>query len=282
MVEVQYKARLGNNLFQYCLGRIIAEELGHSLTAPPIPGFPGTKQILTGHSVSEPIQKIGGNGISLEAILCDRTPRRIILDGWFQRSEYYVPYRDQIRSWLAFDESIRVPDVAVDLVVHVRRTDYVTVGWALPFSYYERAICELLPQGGHIWIVTDDPADPFFVPFRRFNTRFFPGGALEQMLFMARAPRLIISQSTFSWWPAFLARDQQVACPMPDYGCWADGPDDTGVRLTTNLGFRRISCSERYEPTEIEANHQRRRAKKRNTILRLNRWFKLSLPVPAP
>ena len=44
MVKVRYKARLGNNLFQYCLGRILANELGFVLQADPIPGFPNTAQ----------------------------------------------------------------------------------------------------------------------------------------------------------------------------------------------------------------------------------------------
>ena len=42
MIEVRYKGRLGNNLFQYCLGRILSEALGFALQANAIPGFPGT------------------------------------------------------------------------------------------------------------------------------------------------------------------------------------------------------------------------------------------------
>ena len=48
MVEVKYIGRLGNNLFQYCLGRIIAEGLGYKLKVDPIPGFPNTNKPVEG------------------------------------------------------------------------------------------------------------------------------------------------------------------------------------------------------------------------------------------
>ncbi len=38
MIEVRYKGRLGNNLFQYCFGRILAESLGFTLKAEYIEG----------------------------------------------------------------------------------------------------------------------------------------------------------------------------------------------------------------------------------------------------
>jgi hypothetical protein len=48
MIEVRYKGRLGNNMFQYCLGRILAEGLGFALKADPIPAFPSTAQYVDG------------------------------------------------------------------------------------------------------------------------------------------------------------------------------------------------------------------------------------------
>ena len=48
MVEVKYCGQIGNQLFQYCLGRIIAERLGFELFATAIPGFPGTFEKVLG------------------------------------------------------------------------------------------------------------------------------------------------------------------------------------------------------------------------------------------
>jgi hypothetical protein len=55
MIEVRYKARLGNRMFQYCLGRILAEQLDFRLVAEPLSGFPNTRQKIEGLLVREPV-----------------------------------------------------------------------------------------------------------------------------------------------------------------------------------------------------------------------------------
>src|SRR5215813_6868268 len=210
MIEVRYKARLGNNLFQYCLGRIIAEELGFKLCAEPIPGFPNTALSVVGEEREDYEQILTGQQIDLPAILADRRPRKIILDGWFQRYEYYRPYRNKIREWLALDPEIPILTRQPELVVHVRRTDYVSLGWALPFSYYDSAIERALPSNGEVWLVSDDRSDPFLKRFKKWNAKFFAGSALQQFGLMRSAVSLVLSQSTFSWWPAFLGDASKV------------------------------------------------------------------------
>jgi len=282
VIEVRYKARLGNNLFQYCLGRILAEELGFALKAVPIPGFPNTAQRVNGAAYEGPREVFKGpHLIPLETILADRSPRHIILDGWFQRYEYYRPRREKIQQWLRFGPAIRVPEARPDIVVNVRRTDYVRLGWALPFSYYQEAIETVLPEGGEVSIVTDDRRDPFFRKFARWKPSFFSGTAPEQLLFMAKARRLVMSQSTFSWWPTFLGDVQQVICPIPGFGNWFPTSEDL-VLKDTNLierdRFICIHCPDPYRPTKLEASYQfmRRLMRRRviqTTIKNANSWL---------
>src|SRR5207249_9176759 len=101
MIEVQYVGQLGNNLFQYALGRILAEKLGMELRCAPAPGHE------TGHSLdkvwrnfADCPQHIPGlsycgpdveevlllwHRIDVAALLARREPRHIVLRGWFQR-----------------------------------------------------------------------------------------------------------------------------------------------------------------------------------------------------
>ena len=37
-----------------------------------------------------------------------------------------------------------------------------------------------------------------------------------------RFARLVMSASTFSWWPAFLGDPELVICPDPSFGAWAE------------------------------------------------------------
>ena len=97
MVEVQYRGRLGNRLFQYCFGRIVAEGLGFALHAEPIPGFAGTAEAVRGAIHERPVVTLEHHVVDLEALLGDPRPRRIVAHGYFQRYEYYRAFRDVIR-----------------------------------------------------------------------------------------------------------------------------------------------------------------------------------------
>lgn len=258
MVKVQYRDRLGNQMFQYALGRILAERLGFSLKAQPLAQFSGTHRLHDGASYDSPVQFLTGHKIDFEGVAQDNSHRCILLDGWFQRAEYYTASRPLLREWFTFSGSSQV-SCADELVVNVRRTDFIGLGWALPFTWYQEAIEAALPRGGRVAIVTDDPSDPFFRHFRRWRPRFFRGTPAEQMSYMASAPRLVMSASTFSWWPAFLGHAETVVCPVPTFGVWA-GDGGHEIALTEVPGFTRLPARASYAPDTLESAYQRWRS----------------------
>ena len=280
MIEVRYKARLGNNLFQYCLGRILAEELGFALEAQPIPGFPGTHKKISGKRYETPEEVLTEYRIDFDRLRTDLTARKIVLDGWFQRYEYYRPFRRRIQDWLQPEASLATRPADDDLVVNVRRTDYVRLGWALPFSFYDEAIQRAGAKAGHIWIITDAPKDPFFKRFKAWRPRFFGGSVLEDLAFMAQARRLVISQSTFCWWATFLGNPEEVYAPLPRTGIWAENPEGNNANLIEKDRFVCIKCHENYQPNRPELFHQKCRRLQTRLIAGLNRRFGLSLKVP--
>jgi hypothetical protein len=130
MVVVNYIGRLGNNLFQYALGRYIAEEMDYALVANPLP-FPPTFERVSGRSVQGPVQKLGKQLMDIQSFLDDKSDRLILLDGFFQYFQYYSLFLDRIRKWY----SGTVPPCATggihsdDLLVYVRLSDYCRHGW---------------------------------------------------------------------------------------------------------------------------------------------------------
>jgi hypothetical protein len=137
----------------------------------------------------------------------------------------------------------------------------------------------LLPPGGALWIVTDDRRDPFLRRFARFKPRFFAGSAVEQMLFMTRAPRLVMSASTFCWWPAFLGDMDKIVCPLPSFGIWSRAAEPE-VDLIDAQRFVCLPCAEPDRPTGVETAYQTMRLFRRRNIIRANHWLGLALPVP--
>jgi len=122
VIKVNWHGRLGNQLFQYALGRILAEGLGYSLESDSIDTFSATRDKIFGISISDTVS-LTGQVLDLGLIERIKGKRGISLDGWFQRYEYYRPHKEKIRSW--FNRDLNRPDKVLskkDLVIHIRRT----------------------------------------------------------------------------------------------------------------------------------------------------------------
>ena len=273
MVEVNYIGNMGNRLFQYCLGRIIAETLSFRLKADPIPGFPGTLEIVGGKDFSDgPIQELGGNKIDLQAVLTDHSPRKIVLNGYFQRYEYYQPFKDVIRKrWLVPGFLPVSQRSAREIVLNIRRGDYIQMGWATPFEFFrevlESAKCE------RVFIVTDEPRDPFFRRFGHYQPVVFHQGPLEDFSMLLSFKKMAISQSTFSWWAAFLSEAEEVVVPSSENDLWSANRKhfDVDMRLSLDVyderRFRMVPVRGTYRPNLAEfvfnARHYRARLRAR-------------------
>lgn len=261
------------------MGRILAEKLGMRLRCSPLPGFRNTYDVVDGDVHLGPELVLSGNVIPFADLTQDTSPKRIILDGFFQRAEYYRPFERSIKHWLAFDPAHQ-PRHRPDIFVHVRRTDYVEAGWALPFAYYEQALNLLWSPGLQVTIGTDDPDDPFLRNFRPWAPRIFDGSDIEQLALMAAAHRLVMSQSTYSWWAAFLGTDQTAVCPVPSHGCWAGDQDITrDIRLIEPDRFICISCPDAYHAEGLERCYQQWRSFKRLSAMRLHRFLRLPIQI---
>ncbi len=263
MIEVKYIDRLGNNLFQYCFGRIVAEKLGYKLKAVPIPGFPNTGTEVRGHDFSslpqktllgdEP-QKTRRQQVDLRTILSDKQNRNILIEGYFQRYEYYKEYKEIIRNdWLLMDAPAEKDVDPDDVFVYIRRGDFVRLGYALPFSYYEGAL-QAVGKCKDIYIGTDNIKDPFLALFKKYkpiicHTTHDP---LKDFVFMMSFNKIIQSASSFSWWASFLSKAEAIYTPAPFFGHWSG--EYPGVDLTVDDEARYVylSCQERYKKSIYE------------------------------
>ncbi len=222
MIQVRYKGRLGNQLFQYCFGRILAEQLGYRLDAEPVEGFSGTCEKVSGteYDESNPLIFSGVEYPDIEQLLRERPNRRIIINAYLQRYAYYAHHLEKIRKWLRLTNYDRRdfsagPD---SLTIHIRLGDYLKCHWTLAPEYYIQQI-ETIPHQSLV-IVTDSPDSTFLDQFTQYQPRIVHGAILADFKWLLNAQRLVLSQSTFGWWAALLS-DAEVWMPEPGNSIWS-------------------------------------------------------------
>lgn len=251
-VEVRFVGHLGNNLFQYALGRVIAEALGHALVcvAPTARGgfarvedasgiadrlpalaarFADVPLQLPGRNLGSPQLRLvlgdqpdwNGHGINLPHVLDAGRQCRIVLGGYFQRTEYYLPHRERIRRWFELPRERGEPTPGPrDVVIHLRRSyDMRVLDRMLALDFYERVL------EGESWdrvLVCGLGIDAASrARLARFQPEYLDLDALATLRLLTRARRLAIANSTFSWWGAWLSEADTVWFPRPVRGIWS-------------------------------------------------------------
>lgn len=172
------------------------------------------------------------------------------MQGWFQSSQYFNAYREEILKLFTFKEAVRMraqerhsemfechPGT---VVVHVRRGDFLETVRSATFdvvtpSYFSRAIEWMRdelpdPTQMRLYIFSDDLKWCMDQPcFRSENSVFVEeADACVAIYSMSQASRFILSNSSFSWWAAWLSVSaQSVAVPDPWFGPEGPHPHDT-------------------------------------------------------
>jgi len=254
MVIVKYNGLLGNKLYEYCFGRIIAQKLGYKLQVQPLEGFPATKDIIDGddYSVGYPTEELTGQKVDLNGVLKDRRKRKIIVNGFFQRYEYYKRYKESIRKkWLILKTDF-IPDFSVDdedVIVCIRRGDYIRFGWALPMSYYDDALAKIKYRKIYVCSATLDPFVRVFI--EKYGATFLTYEKYDEIKILKTIMyfnKIIISNSTFYWWAAYLSKAKEIMAPIPLKGVlWSPGYRDVDLISGTEKRFKFIICRDFYE-----------------------------------
>lgn len=211
-----YLGQNANRITQYAFARILAEELDLSLSAPPVPFFANVPNVIQRRSIHEPRIRLDDRKAqvskkSLSQILDECRGKAVTMEGFFERADYFLPYRQKLRDWF----NVKLPEVPIrQIAIHVRGTDLV-VPHRLGISYYRQAL-GLLPAFP-AKIFTDDPNLPLV---RELGFPVAGRSPQEDFFEMVQSEAIVICQSTFSWWAAFLSNARTVQ-HIPVSGWWS-------------------------------------------------------------
>jgi Glycosyl transferase family 11 len=259
MIVCKIYGGMGNQMFQYCLGRHLAIlndcqlklELGYFGSEKSWPFR--LDHFETHHAGVATPAEISGiharDGVwrkllpaSLRVVARDKNERfqpevlkfkaDCLLDGYWQSEKYFKGIehvlRDelQIKSELLSDEYHRVLGrvrEATSVSLAVRRGDYISLGAPLAtVDFYQRAIDELkkFVSDPTLVVFSDDIAwvkDNLTVDLPvMWIDQDLGLHDFERMQLMSECKHHIIANSTFSWWGAWLNRDQGKRVIYPE------------------------------------------------------------------
>lgn len=243
MIQLSYHGGLGNTLFQYCFARILHEKTGLAVGVLPtdyrqhltgrlirrdslgIEGFPRTFEGLGGKEVFSPVIHLPSHNtherlnadfeerLNVQTICTRYLSAKFEVAGYFQRYEYFRPWKKQIHEWLQTDIPINQCPGPEDVVVYVQ--SYFNVG---P-DFFRRALANIHFKKVHLLVNDSARAKPFIQALSRYRPNLVHNeNYLHDFEFMRRADRLVIAPSSFSWWAAWLSEAKEINMAVPDEG----------------------------------------------------------------
>jgi Glycosyl transferase family 11 len=147
-------------------------------------------------------------------------PRHLILNGYFQSEKYFDSIALQLREILIKKLSLTLINSHLEYVAHIRLGDYVRkrnislVHGYIDESYLESALKQLgWSQGKPLIIVTDDVSSfrSLFPKYASLSYKIQSSGLLEDFRMIVSKQHKVISNSSFSWWAAWIGQGSVVA-----------------------------------------------------------------------
>ncbi len=262
MITVVIQGGLGNQLFQYAYAKskldagkevqldisFYSDRNGTKYTKRPLELF--NFNIDT----SIPTTTVHQGQTFLKKILCridpdrrvrfipiDKNKDNYIADGYYTSEKYFSNIREVLLGELVLKEKSeayklfeqKILSAKKPLIIHARRGDYLTsTGFTiLDKDYYQRALGQF-DEDCELFGFSDDPVWLQGAIGRQITT--VSGNGLkdyEELSLMSLGQNFIISNSTFSWWGAWLSqhRDKKVVAPKKWFtsSLWCRANKDT-------------------------------------------------------
>jgi len=244
MIYCKLKGGLGNMMFQVAAASAHAIDHDDSCAffhqVPPRQGQPSTTYCATVfRAIDWADDSVQSDSVYSEPHFHHRSiPYRAgqCLDGYFQSERYFKRHGATIRALFRPPEAVKSaitetygPYLEGDpIAIHVRRGDYLKLPAVHPVcgqDYYRRALAAL-GDSASLLVCTDD-VDWCERHLRLPNARYVRDVPdWYDLYLMSFCRRFVITNSSFSWWAAWLseADDKIVLAPSPWFG--RKGPQD--------------------------------------------------------
>ncbi|XP_037042926.1 O-antigen biosynthesis glycosyltransferase WbnK-like [Bradysia coprophila] len=165
------------------------------------------------------------------------------VDGCLESEIFFKPFESEVIRQFSLKNHVRemvdqsIKDFASiilstdSVAIHIRRGDFIWENRLIPISYYEAAIKRMKIEMAKIGATTDitffvfsDDIDAVKTDFRNMteNFVFVSNKGLSRVadfVLMTMCKHLIVANSTFSWWAAYLNGNEKkiIIAPLPKF-----------------------------------------------------------------
>jgi hypothetical protein len=238
MIRVRTAGRMGNQMFQLAFAHATSRRLGTNYALGPGPrgshptlGPPLSSFFELGDSTRAALSRRRRVAFRLRHF--PRRPRLVEIgqfedprtvvpglrdgveySGFFQSEQWFEDFAEEIRAIFRVTTehretfATRFPALPPYICMHVRRADYLDIpggGWALPTSYFRDALASIPERDRYaLVVVSDDPQAVAVELAGEPGLRCASNPAIIDLQLLMGADVVVTSNSSFSWWGAWL------------------------------------------------------------------------------
>lgn len=238
MNACDFNGRLGNNMFQIAATLSLAKKTGEDVIFPTTTyaGHRGTREVdLSMFGYNFPRGNLPSENTKYEEKNDEYFPiphlKNITLCGFYQSYQYFEDIKDElINKYFVPNADIANRLSKMDISsnstgVSVRRGDYLMLQQnhcVLGEEYYAEAFDKYCAESDQLFVFSDD----FDWCKQTFggNVIYVNEDIGTQLFLMTKMKNLVMSNSTFAWWGAYLnTQGGNIVMPDPWYGMNYDG-----------------------------------------------------------
>ncbi len=169
--------------------------------------------------------------------------------GYFQSEKYFVDCKEDIKAILTiktryielFNEvNKNVPLLKKKVVIHIRRSDYVAQDTTLPLAYYKQAL-NMVADENAVYVFISDDSQFVKKQFEHIENKYISDNSeIIDLQFLINADVCILSNSSFSWWGAWLNSNKNKQVFAPKYWLGFKEQKEFPVGIANGLNFNWI------------------------------------------
>lgn len=251
MIVLKLMGGLGNQMFQYALGRRMAitnnDELKIDISYYDLPDLYTGKYCLSKYNIYERIafnddisQMLNDKSKAGVWYIIERqnlfyediinVKQNLLLDGYFQSEKYFKDIEEVIRKDFTLkntsnDNNKHMKEIinsCNSVSIHFRRMNYVTLNRTCPLDYYSKSVELIKTQVNNpVFFIFSDDIQWTKENFKSNSNMIFvdinnDDTNYEDLNLMKECEHNIIANSTFSWWGAWLNNNPNKIVISPE------------------------------------------------------------------